>query len=158
MFMVTVSSSNFTLPALDLDFPRKVLEVFAEFSGWRSRGWSTRWIVSSVRWGRDMERWIRGRRLMVRHILFVEGRLGRWPQAKQEEVESDSPSFRTKTWQFSSHLSRITSSQQRHLLKNTRMAVTSYQLSPELKKFWHCEKFCHVGRILSRIKCCHGRK
>ena len=30
MFMVTVSSSNLTLsPALDLDFPRKALEVFA---------------------------------------------------------------------------------------------------------------------------------
>ena len=30
MFMVTVSSSNdVTLPALDLDFPRKALEVFA---------------------------------------------------------------------------------------------------------------------------------
>ena len=36
-----------------------------EFSGWRSRE-CTRWIVLSVRW-------IRGRRLMVRHILFVEG-------------------------------------------------------------------------------------
>ena len=29
MFMVTVSSSNLTLPALDLDFPRKALESFA---------------------------------------------------------------------------------------------------------------------------------
>ena len=55
-------------------------------------------------------------------------------------------------------ISKDTSSQQRHLLKNTRMAVNSYQLSPELKKFWHCEKFGHVGRILSRMKCCHGRK
>ena len=51
-----------------------------------------------------------------------------------------------------------TPSPQRHLLMNTRMAVTSYQLSPELKKFWHSENFCHVGRILSRMKCCHGRK
>ena len=51
-----------------------------------------------------------------------------------------------------------TSSQQRHLLENTRMAVTSYHISPELKKIWHCEKFRHVGRILSRMKCCHGKK
>ena len=28
MLMLTVSSSNLTLPALDLDFPRKALEVF----------------------------------------------------------------------------------------------------------------------------------
>ena len=63
-------------------------------------------------------------------------------------------------------ISKNTSSKQRRLLKNTRMAVTSYQLSPELKKFWHCEKFCHVGRILSRMKkmlpwqkvSCHGLK
>ena len=29
MFMVTISSSNLTLPALDLDFPRKVFQAFA---------------------------------------------------------------------------------------------------------------------------------
>jgi len=32
---------------------------------------------------------------------FLPWRAARWPQAKQEEVKSDSPSFWTKTWQFS---------------------------------------------------------